>query len=137
GRGLRDRASERLRHRERERDRPARAHPGLLLLRDGDREPGGRQDLRRLARAPGDQVPEGRLRRDRPLVGFAADRAIVTTQEVEAITHEGGLENLDTGSATLVALLPQATNAIVRELKKRGADPEYVTNVADFKEIAA
>ncbi len=70
-------------------------------------------------------------------MGFYADTAIVTAQEVEAITHEGGLENLDSGSATLAALLPQATNAIIRELKKRGADPLYVLNVQDFKETAS
>ena len=70
-------------------------------------------------------------------MGFVADTAIVTASEVEAITHESGLANLDAGSATLVALLPQATNAIVRELKKRGADPSAVTNLADFKEVAA
>src|SRR5580698_460469 len=70
-------------------------------------------------------------------MGFSADTPIVTEAEVEAITHEGGLANLDTGSATVVALLPQATNAIVRELKKRGADPRWVLNVSDFKEVAS
>ena len=70
-------------------------------------------------------------------MGFFADTPIVTQAEVEAITHEGGLENLDTGSATLAALLPQATNALIRELKKRGADPFWVTNVQDFKEVAS
>ena len=71
-------------------------------------------------------------------MGFMQDRAIVTETEVAQITFEGGLANVNLGAATVAALLPQATNAIMREIRRvRGRDPATVLNTDDFKLAAA
>lgn len=72
-------------------------------------------------------------------MGFTADVSIFSSVgEIGEYSHEGLLANLDDGpSATLALLAPKATNWIIRQLKIRGVEPTTVTNVVDFKQLAA
>lgn len=66
-----------------------------------------------------------------------ADTAIVTAAEVSNISNEASLTAADSGEASLAQLLPEGTNAIRRVLRKRGNNPDDVTNEDDFKHAAA
>jgi hypothetical protein len=70
-------------------------------------------------------------------MGFVASASIISETDLASITHEGLVANLDDDHATLTAILPEATNAIMRALKKRSIDPALVTNTTDFRAAAA
>ena len=53
---------------------------------------------------------------------------LLDAAKVEAVTKVGNLANLDDGSATISALLPQATNALIDICRSKRVDPAQVTN---------
>lgn len=66
------------------------------------------------------------------------DTAIIVQTDVEAITGEVGLTNLDSGGATLANAMNQATNYLMLWLRgDRGIDPATVANVSELKIPAA
>ncbi len=64
------------------------------------------------------------------------DVPLVSAGEVEALTHEEGLDNLNGGSATIDNSCVAATNEIIRKLKFQDIPPEEVSNTTDLKDAA-
>jgi len=59
--------------------------------------------------------------------------------EIELITGEAQLVNLERGSLTVLGVAGEATNWLIREMRKRhgGKDPATVTNQQDLEHAAA
>lgn len=72
------------------------------------------------------------------MAGLVEDVALVTSSEVEEISGEAELGNLDSGSATVANAAKQATNWLILWARGvRGIDPSTISNTSELKTPAA
>ncbi len=68
---------------------------------------------------------------------FVKNVAIIAQADVEAITHEDSLLELDADGATFAETIKRATNYIIKQCRFRSWNPTKISNTDDFEAIAA